>query len=296
MARSFRVFSFKIINIFKGLISIISKFYSFLWSILSNREYWSGLFPTLILALAAWYGLSQTRSQLKLLQEQITYVRQPMLFFSPRMKDSRSTGLYIANIGNDTVQNVNIRLGLFLVTETEIYSYGELQWPAGILQFDSPRPPRESLWPLLSLAPNEERDLTHRLELLYMGNLYMMPILVNHSQNKEKAIDSIIINDMFTIKDSLKGDYVLFAEYFCRRKTDFVGYAETTYFRYYPYPSFLTNLNLEIGGFKIINRLKTYMQNGPELSIKIWRDAYEVYKNNIGYPSTTLIKKISRKN
>ncbi len=275
--------------ILSNLIALTSKFLSCIWSIITNKKYWSGLFPTLLLAVVAYLGFHQTKSQLKLLQEQITYVRQPRLFISPRLKDDDSTGLFIANIGNDTVQNVNVRLGLFLVTETEIYSYGELLWPMGVnlAKFNSPKPPRESLWPLLSLAPNQEEDLTGKLDVLGSLDVYRMRPPKNHSQ---------VLDDMSAIRDSLKADYVLFVEYFCRRKTDFVGYAETTYFRYYPYHRGLMNLNLEIGGSKTINRLRSYMQNGPELSVYITRDAYEIYRN----PSTTLtpstlIKRIPRK-
>lgn len=298
MVNSLRVFNFKIIKIFKGLISIISRFCSFLWFILSNREYWSGLFPTLILLLAAWYGLYQTKSQLKLLQEQITYVRQPVLLIVPRIETPIDPlhlplcKLYIANVGNDTVKNVSVRLGLFLVTETEVYSYGDLLWPEIWRGFSDKLRARETLFPMFTLSPNDNYDLKDIIGALHIYPLIELIALAK--EKKREMTDNEVTKEMLIIQDSLNGDYVLFADCSWRRKTDFAKHADTSYFRYYPRVGDYENVRLEIGGYEIIERIKSYMQHGPKLSIVVNPDFYEIHEDRMGFQSPIIKKKIPR--
>jgi len=283
-------------TILSSLIRYLLLSILFIWSIISNKNSWSGLFPTLILAVAAWYGLNQTQSQLRLLQEQMTYTRQTVLHFIPRLSDDHTCNLYIANIGNDTVRNVNVRLGLFIVTQTGVYSYGDLQWPPVMTGFRNRTPARESMFPNLTLAPNQEMDLTDRLHSLqYEPGAQFFYSLSKSRENKEVTVPEVT-REMRTIKELLNGDYILYAECSWRRKTDFTKYADTTYFSYQlPLPEFITDLRLDVGGDQIIDRVKSYMQHGPKLSVLIMPDAYEIYKERIGsYPLRTKI--ILRKN
>jgi hypothetical protein len=252
--------------------------------VFSNPTLWSGLIPTVLLALGAYFGLYQANRQLTLLHEQISYLRQPVLNTFLREKKDGHLGLSLANIGNDTLENVRVRMGLFLLNDKEICTYGEMEQLPSYWGFIPPRPPKENTWPRLSLAPNDEFDLTDRINHLTWLNVFYNP-----REGTNEAAD-----ELFSVRELFKADYVLFIEYAYRRKSDFVQYSDTAYFHYDPVLGMHTDLKLGIGGLRLIERLKSYMQSGPELMIKIRDDKYEIQMRTFGsYPD--IIKAIPRK-
>ncbi len=252
-----------------------------IWQRLKSENLWSGIFPTLILTLFALIALRQTTEQIKILREEIRYQREPVLIvYSYPSKQPpfpiKESGLYLANIGNDTAKNVNLRLGLFLINEKTIYSYGQFQNPSRWI-IDSTRGPRGLLMSRLQLKPDTAVDLMPRIEMLLF-----QPFLDVHEKDDP-------LEELFAIQNLFKGEYVLFAEYSFKRSSDFAQKVDTSYFRFSYHQGPHSNLKEEVGGLKVIERLRKYMENGPQLSINIFRDRYEVYKHTFGaFPPTVL--------
>jgi len=265
-------------------VFLLAKSWSGIKWFFRNPTFWSGLIPTVLLALGAYYGLYQANRQLTLLHEQISYLRQPVLNIFLREKKDGHFGLSLANIGNDTLENVRVRMGLFLLNDKEIYTYGEMEHLPSYWGFIPPRPPKENTWPRLTLVPNDEFDLTDRI-----NSLTWFQVFYNPKEGEKEAT-----HELFSVKELFKSDYVLFIEYTYRRKSDFVQYSDTAYFHYDPVVGMHTDLKLEIGGLRLIERLKSYMQSGPEIFLKIRDDRYEIFRNTFGsYPE--IIKIIPRK-
>jgi hypothetical protein len=258
------------------------KIIRWIWQRLKSENLWSGVFPTLILTIFALIAWWQTNEQLKILQEEIRYQRKPILIaYSYPSKQSRfpikESGLYLANIGTDTAENVNVRLELFLVNEKTIYSYGQSQNPLHWI-IDSTRGPRGLLMPRLRIKPDTAVDFTARIEMLLLH-----PFLDVHEKDDDPY------GELFAVQNLFKGNYVLFAEYSFKRSSDFAQEVDTAYFGFDPLMGPFYKLDEEIGGLKVIERLKKYMQDGPQLSINIFRDRYEIYKHVFGvFPPTVL--------
>ncbi len=101
-------------------------------------------------------------------------------------------------------------------------------------------------------------------------------------------------SQLFATKEAFGGEYVLFAEYSYRRKSDFVKQTDTTYFYYDATFRFYEEVRLQIGAGHVIDRLKKYLHDGPELSINVKRDRYEVYRHVFGACPTT-VRTVPRK-
>jgi hypothetical protein len=272
-------------KILENIITLRSYLWIFVKWLFRNKTLWSGLIPTIVLALIAYYGLKQTNNQLKLLQEQVSYQRQPVVIvYSRPVNNSLDIRLHIANVGNDTIDKVNFRLGLFLVNDTAIYSYGQFTTPMVFLGIREYRTPRQRIWPMLTLAPNDEIDLTDRMSILFYQPFSDWRLPTPYPDSSE------IMSELSTVSQIFGGEYVLFIEYSYRRKSDFVQYTDTAYYHYDPYPyAIQQDLKQQIGGYKVIDRLKTYMRDGPELIINIYSDKYEVDKLCFGTRPTTIM-------
>lgn len=239
------------------------------------RSLLSGLIPSLLLIVFLWSELKQTREQIDILQEQISYARKPVLLFNKTLAFQRVDGdfdykLSIANVGNETAENVLVRFHLFLVTDDKVYSYGQYEKPEGHWA-DTTRTPRRKLWPRLTLEPNSEEKRIHKNLIHACRTAFLEP----------EAEDDFR-EELSTIQDIFKGEYVLFAEYSYRRQSDFVLCADTAYYHLAPYSGPFEDLRNEIGGPRIIERVKTYLQDGPENFIAIMRDHYTVYELTYG--------------
>jgi len=254
-----------------------------------NKTLWSGLIPTALLAIAAFWALQKTGHQLRLLQEQISYVRQPVLQVYSRptdIADWRNTKmrLHVGNVGNETVENVMARVALLLVNEREIYSWGQFKHPEAYFM-DTLRGPKERLWPRGALAPNEERDIQDWVYHAFLGAFLTIP-------SGEEEVN----RELGTVADLLEAQYVLFVECAYRRRSDLTEYADSTFLdfsrRFMRSP--LEDLKFQIGGVKLIERLKAYLREGPQLSINIKKDRYEIYRHAFGSYSTT-VRTIPRK-
>lgn len=247
-----------------------------------QKSLWSGLIPSLLLGAAAFYGLSQTNKQLALLQEQLSYSREPVIFVESRprfsvaaMADSsflsRLSGLYISNVGNETAENVGIRFYLFMVTDSAVFSYGnQSQLVRGYFS-DTTRSPRAMIWPRLSLLPNQnEEELTPRYLLKLFDPYRFLP----------RGEDPV--RELLLVGKSLSADCVLGVEYSYRRRSDLVARSDTVFFEFDPILGRLDNLATRIGGNRYADRIRKYMENGPEVAIAIYPDRYVLTRDDAG--------------
>lgn len=256
------------------------KFWRSLRCLCRKKGLWAGFFPTALLALLALWGLRHTSEQLKLLREQIAYTRRPVLLVYSRAVrgfDYTKTRLYVGNVGIETVENVRVRVALFLVTEDTIYSYGQFYFPKAHYT-DTTRNPKEDIWPRRTLASNEEMDI--------QGWVYGSIVVAYETLppgEEEMRRELGIVADLFN------GDYALFVECSYRRKSDFIQCADTSFMDYpffgMPPPE---DLRSRIGGEKVIDRLRAYLHDGPELSIDITEKSYLVYRIAFGTRPTTI--------
>jgi hypothetical protein len=251
-----------------------------------QKSLWSGLIPSLLLGVAAFYGLSQTNGQLAMLQEQLSYSREPVIFLESRpqlsfaaMADSsllaRLSGLYISNVGNETAENVGIRFYLFMVTDSAIFSYGNQSQLVRAYFSDTTRSPRAMIWPRLSLLPNQkEEELTARY----------LPKLFDPYRFLPRGEDPV--RELLLVGKSLSADCVLGVEYSYRRRSNLVAQSDTVFFEFDPVLGTLDNLATRIGGNQFVNRIRKYMENGPEVAIAIYRDKYVLTRENAGRRQT----------
>jgi hypothetical protein len=268
-----------------AVMFLASAVWTFVKWLFGNKTHWSGLIPTALLAIAAFWALQKTSDQLEVLQEQITYVREPvMVVYSHPVDNWHDLVLHVANVGNDTVKNVRVRIGLFLVTDSQIYSYGQFFNPSAYLDITGERTPRQRLWPLLTLGPNEEVDIWNRVQYCLL-----QPFIGFVPEEDDPEAEVRAVARLF------EGEYVLFVECSYRRRTDFVQYADTTYLHYSLYPLPIhEDLRLEIGGHRVIARLKKYLAEGPQLSINIKEDEYLIFKHGFGRSAST-VSRVPRK-
>lgn len=257
-----------------------------IWWLFGKKEHWSGIIPAILLILFGFLGYKETKKQLKILQEQISYQRTPVVYIHSDPDDNpyKLRHLYLANAGKDTIVDVSIRTFLFLVTNDEIYSYGH---PYNVFRTD----PDQGLRPKdrISnevLAPNEKYDFTKELKF------WLWKTYPSAAEQENELIEETEV-----VKELFEGEYVFFIEYSYRRVTDLLKYTDTTYL-YYPTLKFVgvyEDLKLEIGGSKVINRLEAYMSEGPLLSINIEPDKYVIYKFPSGFLGMRVVKEIPRR-
>jgi len=270
------------------MLSIIERLFSSLWRVVTMRDLWSGLIPTVALGLLAFYGLRQTNQQLTFMSEEISYIRQPVLFLEARPDFARidSDGpqgrLFLSNVGNEPAENVNLRLQLLLATDSQVYSYGQHQDVRSYFT-DSTRTAKEMIWPRLILPPDSQIEITDKLYHELLTAYHTKPV----SGKKE------LRGDLITMLNSFGGDYVLFAECSYRRPVDFETAADTGWFLYDPIWGVTEPLVQKVGGPGIIERAKKYLQHGPQFSINIQSDHYEIYQHKSSRMANT-IKMISR--
>ncbi len=270
-------------NLFSQLlIRMFTPIYKFFRSLfMSNffRGLCAGLIPTCLLIYFVVEGLNQTQDQLGILREQLSYSREPILWLREELDQGSgvvSQTLKIGNVGNETAENVNIRMFLFLLTADHVYSYGQHENTRSYFT-DTTRTTRGMIWPRLRLEPNDDVSLSSWLTRLKVRPFHTIP--------EAEDFRSELIN----IQNILKGIYIVFVEYSCRRKSDLSLRTDTAYFRLYPIWERYSNLDQEIGGPKMIRRIKDYLHNGPQLSINILADRYEIYQHEIGdFPPTIL--------
>jgi hypothetical protein len=248
-----------------------------------NNGWWksllSGSIPGIFLAIAAYWALSGTgkqidlvRDQVELLKEQVSYARNPIIrvYTDPPRQGSDDARhkwrLYISNVGSDTATNVSVNLGLFIVSDSSIYTFNREDSRTGFT--DTLRNAKERIWPRLTLAPGDESDfINERFSSL------LTPTLINYNpltyfQNRNK--------ELYGLKNLLKGIYVLMVKYSYRRKSDLSFFADTVFFEYTITHGFTDNLKDDIGGPKTIDRLINYTSNGPNHGITIERDGYQI--------------------
>lgn len=249
----------------------------------------SGLIPAFLLLLMLRSELNQTKDQLQLLREQISYIREPVLVLrgvpDEPSKDGTFKGrLQIMNVGNDTAQNIYIHGWLLLVTDSLVYTYGQSPIPVGV-SISMTRPPREKLKGL-TLGPNEQKDISGELDQVITRAFI--------SNSLETAL-KLAIKEMIRIREIFNGDYILFIECEYRRKSDLMPRADTAFFDFYPVAGPSTDaLEKQIGGPALIRRLKDYMSNGNQLSISISSKYYLVAQHFAGMNKGGFIKAIPR--
>jgi hypothetical protein len=285
------------IHVFKSLLTVginaVALLGSGIWAfskrLYRNKTLWSGLIPTALLAIVAFWALQKTGDQLRLLQEQISYVRQPVLHVYSRPIDTgdwRNTKmrLYVGNVGNETVENVMVRVWLFLVNERDIYSWGQFKYLKAY-STDTLRGPKERLWPHGALAPNEERDIQD-----WVYHALLRAFLTIPSGEQE------VNRELGTVADLLAAQFVLFVECVYRRRTDRREYADTTFLDFSLWFTHMPpeDLRFQIGGVKLIERMKGYLREGPQLSVNIREDSYEIFRHAFG-SHPTAVKTIPRK-
>ncbi len=237
---------------------------------------WTGLIPSLI---AVWFvitGLDQTTEQIRVLQEQISYVRKPVLVVSPTPPSLSAepdyTGmLTVSNVGNEPAENVFLKFHLMLVSDTSIFSFGQREHPQAYFT-DTARSPREKLWPRLTIYPDsQEISLGPRITSMLVGAYHYKP-------------DSLDIRqEIINLRLKFGGIYVLFMESLYRRQSDLVLFADTSFFQLEPLSWWLESLQDRIGGPAIQERIKTYLFNGPQISINLEQDHYEIYRHYIDF-------------
>ena len=244
-------------------------------NVLWDVQLWAGLFPAAILAYLALVTLRQTNQQLKLLSEEVSYVREPVLILKTEPEAGRgifTRTLYLKNIGNEPAANVSLRFGLFLVNDNNIFSYGEID-NFDVQVGNSKTPAKRTLWPFLTIPPDSNWEFSQRIRMLHrkplVGNILNQP-------------DSIVDKQFYIVNDLLKGEFVLFVEYAYRRRSDYIQRTDTAYYFYDPMFGLQDNVKLTVGGMKIINRIRDYLQNGPPLSIFISMDRVAVYRQKPG--------------
>lgn len=270
-------------HILRAIGLCASTFWKGLRWFFGSKTLWSGLIPTALLAIAAFSALKKTSDQIEILREQMSYVRQPVLVVYLRPVDDLDRPvLHLANIGNDSVDNVKVRVRLFLVKENDIYSFG-LSSEEMVYWFgDTLRTPKERQLPRLTLAPNEDRELASKLYLSLLPAYRTVP----------PGKDSVIY-DLRRVRSILGGEFILSVECSYRRKTDFAKYADTTWLHYDPWFGFHTELSPRVGGLEAIRRLKKYVEHGPEMSIVIRDEEYVVWRSTFG-AAPTIVKRLPK--
>ncbi|MCI0406383.1 MAG: hypothetical protein L0Y74_09160 [candidate division Zixibacteria bacterium] len=253
------------------------------WKQIKRESLWSGLFPTILLAIFAGLGLYHTNQQVGLLREQLSYTREPIMLFYTEPVGFHSRRVWLFNVGNDTAENINVRFGLFLVNENQIFSYSQLQNVQAYFT-DSTRPPKAKLFSQLSIPPNGKFEISERIHPLFLPPIQFNPV---------GDFDSTVEAELFRVKDLLKGEFVLFAECSYRRKSDFVKRVDTSFFWFFPRTGPEEDLKMMVSGIKVIDRLKDYLK-GPQLIIQIFSDRYIIFKSEFGV-EPKIIRSVPRK-
>ena len=249
-----------------------------------NHSLYSGLIPTTLLIVFILIGISQTTTQISLLNEQLRVSIKQISLLSEQLRVSLPPVLHIhtklsrgitekfsvsiSNLGKDTTDNVNIQMDLLLVNERDIYSYGQHRVRQAYYG-GTTRTPREKIWPRLTLKPNDEHDLSPRIPLLLIMAYQFPP----KKDNRYK--------DLIAIQQRLKGIYVVAIYYSFRRRYDLLEASDTTFIVLSPILGIMGSLQSEIGGVGTIKRIKHYLQDGPERSINITKDSYIIYKHEL---------------
>lgn len=242
-----------------------------LWKVVKSPDHWSGLFPTVLLCIVAYFALQKTNDQIKLTSEQMGYLRQPILFFEAQpTREAPLYQLFLSNVGNESAENVTLRSFLLLVTDSQIFSYGQYQEHRAYFA-DTTRTAKEMIWPRLTLHPDSRMEVTTRV----ISEIFLAPY-----QAIPRGGDSILKKDFLTIRDSLGGGYVLFVESIYRRPIDLKRAADTSWFSFDPtFGPSMGPLEQQVGGPGIIERCKSYLEHGPQLSINIVDNAYVIYRH-----------------
>lgn len=223
----------------------------------------SGLVPTIIL-------LFFVCAELNVLKEELSYSREPIIVLDtePRTGSPWLFRLLIANIGNETAENVSIQLTPFVATSEKIYSYGQHQLYKGDIS-GKQLGPREKMWPRQKLQPNEEVELMNWRSLIFL-NAYIRDILPLDN-------DSIMNQDLYKILGLIQGQLILMGEVTYRRQSDYKFFVDTVFYSYMPVLEIFEDLNKKIGGRFLSDRIKKYLRNGPQLSINIMKNEYVIY-------------------
>lgn len=237
----------------------------------------SGLIPALIAIYFVMQGLDQTTYQIKILQEQISYARKPVLVVSstPNFRDMTdiTPKLTVSNVGNEPAENVFFKFHLMLVSDTSIFSIGQRHHNRSYF-VDSTRFPKEKLWPRLTINPDsQEVSIGHRV----YGEVIMAYIDLPDSSFDPRQ-------ELIDLRLKLGGTYILYLESSYRRQSDYVYLADTTILEVDPILGSFEPIEDEIGGPAIRERVKSYLFNGPQHSINLFSDRYEFYLHHTGRP------------
>jgi len=233
-----------------------------------------GLIPSLIVLYFTCQGLDQTREQIDLLKEQISYVRKPVLVVSSisdfSMDSTRTGKLVVSNVGNEPAVNFYDKFHLVLVSDTSIISFGQRGHARSYIT-DTAKSPREKLWPQLTIYPDsQEFNLNNRIRNTL--------IQAYHYIDTTGSFD--LRTELIDLRRKLGGIYVLFVELSYRRQSDLVFVADTSFFQFEPGQWAYETLQDRIGGPKIQERVKSYLFNGPQISVNLHEDHYEIYKHH----------------
>ena len=182
--------------------------------------------------------------------------------------------LLVANLGTDTVTNVQLRIGLFLVTDSGIYTCRGLVDEGEAVFADAERTARERIWPRLTLPPDSQIDFNDRVystaTRLYTGVNTVIPSGEDETNH-----------DLFAISRAFGGQYVMPVELSYRRTTDFVFHCDTSYFWYSNLMGPHQEVSRSVGGVGVIGRLTDYLAYGPELRITVKESEYVARRINL---------------
>jgi hypothetical protein len=258
-----------------------------------NRwELWFAFVPNMILIIFVWCGLTKTNDQLELLNEQLNTVRSPIISVSfetvfPYDTLSISDNIFIGNIGTDTAKTVMANFELLFINDSIICNLGKPDM-AIIQLINSKDNARNSIFPVNSLAPNNKINVSRLFQQILLS-----PYKVDMRKiNLTKAIPS----DLYDISYNLKGKFLCFMEFKYHKAYDYSVIADSFYY-YFVLPfGVFEDVTPYIGGVKTINRIKDYLQNGPQRCLFIYEDHYELcYIPTYSFPIIENAAKFPRK-
>jgi len=278
----------KKIKFFPLIANIVWRFFkkipSYFWRLIEwatkRWEFWFAFIPNALLVIFVVVGLDRTNKQLDLLREQMTTVRKPVIrvYSEPSSAPLNRYKLIVSNVGNDTAMTFLARFGLFLINDSEVYSFNQFD-DVKVKWGDSTRSSRQNIWPRLHVAPGSEFSPDT------FGFYYPIFFSPYRFDYHDLNLDSLITWDVYNLQLKLGGKFVLFIECNYRKPYDFSQMADSFYFFYEPFLGPRDEAKLSIGGTRIIDRIKEYMQKGPERIIMIRRERYEIYvRAHLGSP------------
>lgn len=233
------------------------------------------LWPVFIMPAVALVGIGIAVWQINLLGEQISTLYEPGVTVIARTQlqydwEGPMNELFIANFGNEPIENADIKLKLFLVTDDLIYTYGQLGGRFRSEIYDTALSARDREWQGLSLPANSREMSIQKYLLLELGLGYW----------KINPCHDELIKELEALREAFNGEFILYVETNYRRKRDYLLMADTSYWYYSPRGGPIDNMRNYIGGPAVITRLKEHLQDGEMMKVGIRETGYDIYKFN----------------